>query len=258
MVTRVAVLGVVAILMGCSEVPIASNWARKPPVVDGDLADWKNASLTVFDDLHISIGVGNDSSFLYLGGRIANPPLERMVERLGVTIWIAAEDGKKKDLEIHFPASSAARANLARGGFAYEMTEAEKNLLRRQSEEMRNGVLVIDKKGVDSHIYKVGNIEGFEGVIVAAQGVTSFEARFPLRLGEFFPAFKSITLETEVTIGVELGGWAGNAPQGFDPQGWESPGDFGMDRRSGRGSPRDSQSPEEREIWLEVKLAPAR
>ena len=258
MVTRVAVLGVVVILLGCSEVPIESNWARKPPVVDGDLADWKNASLAVFDNLHVSVGVGNDSSFLYLGGRIANPSIERIVERSGVTIWLAAEGGKEKDLEIRFPASSAARADLARGGFAEEMTEAEKNLLRRQSEAMRNSVLVIDRRGVDSHLYKTGNIEGFEGVIVHSPGVTSFEARVPLRIGEFFPAFKSIAPETEVTIGVELGGRAGDTPRDFDQRGGESPGDFGTDRRSGRGSPRDSQFPEDREIWLEVRLARAR
>jgi hypothetical protein len=245
------------LLTSCSDQRIQSNWAQRSPTIDGNLEEWSSASLVIFEDLQVSLGVGNDTSFLYVAGRIANASLQQMVERSGVVIWLDPDGGHRKDLEIHFPVQ-VARANLYRGGFWDSLTEEQKAKARKQVEEMRGGVLVIDKRSVDSHVYKPGNVEGFAGVIAESQGLVSFEARIPLQIEKHFPRFSGMGLGKKVAIGVGLGGSTGDGSRNVDFDGAPPTGGFGFPGRGGPpgNSPRGgSQVPEEKEIWLEVSLA---
>lgn len=249
---------ILALLTGCSDQRIQSNWARRSPTIDGSLEEWSSASLVVFEDLQVSVGVGNDTSFLYLAGRIANASLQQMVEQSGVVILLDPDGGHRKDLGIHFPASKAARANLNRAEFWDSLTEEQKDKARKQLDEMRRGVLVIDKRSVDSHVYKPGNVEGFAGVIAEAQGLVSFEARIPLHIEKYFPRFSGVDPGKKVGIGVELGGLTGNRSHNFGFEGVPPTGEFGFPGGGGppRNSPRGgSRVPDNKEIWLEVSLA---
>jgi hypothetical protein len=262
MISRIlSVAPILILLAGCSDQPIQSNWARRSPTIDGSLNEWSSASLVVFEDLQVSLGVGNDSSFLYLAGRIANAPLQQMVELSGVVIWLDPDGKHQKDLEVHFPASRAARANLNRGEFWDSLTEDQKAKARKEVEEMRRGVLVIDKRSVDSRIYKPGDVEGFAGVIAESLGLVSFEARIPLQIGKHFPRFSGIDLGKRLAIGVSLGGSTGNQSRSVDFDGAPPTGEFGF---PGRGAPPGnfprggSEAAGKKEIWLEVSLAQPR
>jgi hypothetical protein len=259
MISKILFVAPILILLtSCSDQRIQSNWAGKSPTIDGSLEEWSSASMVVFEGLEVSLGVRNDSSFLYLAGRIANASLQQMVDQSGVVVWLDPEGGHRKDLEIHFPASRAARANLNRGEFWDSLTEDQKAKARKQMEEMRRGVLVIDKRSVDSHVYKPGDVEGFAGVIAESQGLISFEARIPLQIEKHFPKFSGMNLGKRVAIGVGLGGSTGDRSRNVDFDGAPPTGEFGFPGRGGAPGnfPRGgSQVPEKKEIWLEVSLA---
>jgi hypothetical protein len=237
-------------LTGCSVEQIKSSWVPNSPTIDGNLEDWKGATVVVFGDVQVSIGVGNDSSFLYIAGRIANTDIQRAIGQSGIVLWLDPDGRKGKDLEIHFPASKAARTDLNRGGFWDGLSDEQRARAQEELKEMGKGVIVIDKRKVESHVYKDGNAEGFAGVIIESQGLVSFEARIPLRIERDFPEFAGIHPGTTVTIGVGSGahGFEGEPPRGesgFSGSGGP-PGNFL------RGGP---QSKEDKEIWLEVSLA---
>jgi hypothetical protein len=249
------------VLTGCSVQRIQSNWAINSPTIDGDLGEWKGASLVVFKDAQVSIAVGNDSSYLYIGGRIANTEIQRAIGQSGVVLWLDPGNGKEKDLELRFPVFKAARTDLNRGGFWEGLNDEQKAKAQEELKEMGKGVLVIDKKRVQSHVYKEGDAEGFAGVVIESRGIVSFEARIPLRIQKDFPEFAEMHPGTSVTIGV---GSSEPVRSSSGAPGFEGAPPMGEPGFSGSGGPRGSfsrggsQSQENKEIWFEVGLAQPR
>jgi len=92
-------------LTSCSDQRIQSNWARRSPTIDGNLEEWSSASLVIFEDLQVSLGVGNDASFLYLAGRIANAPLALRQAKAALNAsydeWL--KQGLKQELDMYAP-----------------------------------------------------------------------------------------------------------------------------------------------------------
>ena len=115
--SRTLLIAAVAVVVsGCSARRIESSWAVSNPTIDGSLEEWGVASLVTFEDLHVSVGIRNDSSFLYVAGRIVEGALRRMVRQSGVTIWLDPEGEHHKDLQFQFPAEPGVTATLERGG----------------------------------------------------------------------------------------------------------------------------------------------
>ena len=248
-------------LAGCSVQRIQSNWALNSPTIDGNLDEWKGASFVVIRDAQVSVAVGNDSSFLYLGARIANTGIQRAIGQSGVTLWIDPGNGKEKNLEILFPALKAARTDLDRGGFWDGLSDEQKARAEAELKELGKGILVIDRRMVQSHLYKKGNAEGFAGVVIESQGLVSFEARIPLRIQKDFSESTEMHPGTSVTIGVGSGVTGGSSPgapgfEGAPPMG--EPGLSGSGGRRGNFSRGGFQNQENKEIWFEVGLAQPR
>jgi hypothetical protein len=251
---------ILILLTGCSAQQIESNWARRSPTIDGNMEEWKSASLIVFEDLEVSASAGNDSLFLYLAGRLANATFQRIVGQTGLVIWLDPEGGRRKDLEIHFPASRIGSANLSRGLFWEGLTGEQKAKARGKAEEMARGVLVINRKSIESRVFLPGNVEGFSVAIAQEEGLLSFEARIPLQIGKLFSKFSSIQAGQIVGIGVGLSESRRDMSLGGDLEGVMPMGNPGLSGRSGApggfGSG-GSREPVKKEIWLEVGLAHA-
>ena len=259
MLSRTLLIAAVAVVVsGCSDQRIESSWAVSNPTIDGSLEEWGVASLVTFEDLQVSAAVRNDSSFLYLAGRIGEGALRRMVRQSGVTIWLDPEGEHHKDLQFQFPAEPGVTATLERGGFWEALTTEQKESARKQLDEMHRGVLVIDERSGNSVVYKPGNVEGIEGKIGEAQGFVSFEARIPMRIENYFPAFRGMTPGKKVRICLVIGSSSADGSRGTVLNGAPPAGGLGP---PGRGGPPGAipgggdRMPEKREIWLEVNLA---
>lgn len=256
----VVLLSVLACISGCSGERFLSNWAFAPPVIDGSMDEWKQASLVIFEDERIAVGVGNDSSFLYLAARVSDNQLGQSILNGGFTVWLSRNGGKGKDFEIRFPAGRATQFNLARGGFWKSLSESERSVARERVNQMQKGILVIDESRIDSRLFSPDGKQGFAAAIGESGGLTSFELRIPLDLESSFAGAGRLGPHGIIGIGLELAAVPGQpfAPNANRDFGRQPGGVFGRGGRGdGRGgaSPRNAPTTQRPEIWLEVRLA---
>src|SRR5262249_22459332 len=73
---------------GCNDEPVRSSFVSSPPRIDGDLAEWQDVPVRVFQEKSIAVGALRDSSYLYVAARCADEEITRMIRRRGLTMWI--------------------------------------------------------------------------------------------------------------------------------------------------------------------------
>lgn len=243
---------------GCNEEETKSNWALSPPTIDGRMEEWQQASLAIFDNVHIAVGVGNDSTYLYLAARVADDWLRQAIQSSGFTLWLSPEGGSSKELEIRFPASRSAQTGTLRGGFWRSMTEDQRGRARSRLDEQQNGLLVIDQRFVDSRDFRPNSPDGFGAAIGETNGLASFEARIPFSLQLYFEGRAPLNRGGKIGIGIEL---TPSPMPGREFTDTRMPGEGSRGSVGGRGrvpgsfSPRARSSSQSSEIWLEVTLA---
>jgi hypothetical protein len=89
--------------LGCgSQLKLNSNWPDTDIVIDGQQNEWPD-NLTFVEKENVSIGVFNDSEFLYLSLVTTNQTIRRQMMGLGFTVWFDGDGGKDKTLGIHYP-----------------------------------------------------------------------------------------------------------------------------------------------------------
>ncbi|MCJ7580929.1 MAG: hypothetical protein MUP98_10395, partial [Candidatus Aminicenantes bacterium] len=93
------------VFVSCENYQILSQWRDKNIVVDGESGDWLDA-LTYVEEFNISLGMANDSEFLYICAVVENPLVRMRVMRQGLTVWFDPNGGRDKTLGIRFPLGS--------------------------------------------------------------------------------------------------------------------------------------------------------
>jgi hypothetical protein len=258
LLARTGIFAIVLLFAGCADERIQSSWMSASPSIDGNLEEWMEIPRLILSDAEASVRAGNDSSFLYIAGHIANALLRAKVRQFGIIVWLDPEGGHRKDLEVHIPASRVAGGNLARGGFWENLTTEEKARVLARMRELSRGVLVVDKRSVDSQLFPPGDREGFAGAFADSLGLLAFEARIPLRIDTIFQKCRKLEPRKSLSIGIGLGqsGLEGQATADLDgrspARGAGLPGPLPTRGNNPRQS---SAMPKEGEIWLEVVLA---
>ncbi len=87
--------------VGCTG-KIDSPLLNRPLVIDGDDADWGEARLFL-KEIQGSLGLFNDTDYLYLSLGVTEPNLQRQIIARGFTVWLDSEGGKNKTFGIRFP-----------------------------------------------------------------------------------------------------------------------------------------------------------
>lgn len=250
------------ILLSCKEEEVKSTWVRSPVTIDGSVEEWNQSPFVVFQEEHLALSLSNDSTYLYLAGRTSDAALQRLIERLGVTLLVDPEGGSSEELEVRFPAGGISGFREGRGGFWESMTEEQRAKALKQIEEMRNGILVIDHRNVESRVYPARTAEGFAAGIASSTGLLTFEARIPIHIEKYFSGFGALGTTGKVGIGIKLsrirspeGGENSGRPGGFaGPRGGRGRGGGGMGRPPRGGQASDDAT----DVWLGVLLATAK
>ena len=250
------------VLSGCKE-EVRSTWAQSPLKIDGDIEEWKDAPFVIFEDGRLALSVENDSAYLYLACRIGDATLQRMIDRLGLTLWVDPEGESSEDLEIHFPAGRSAELRLSRGGFWDNLTEEQKARTSKQIEEMRTGILVYDKRGVESHVYPSRSARGFAAGSAMSNGLLIYEFRIPLDTQKFFSRAGALGTQGKVGIGVKLSGLrerqigssSGGSGRAIGPPGRRGRGGGGGENRPPIGGESGDRTSD---VWVSVWLAGAK
>ncbi len=243
---------------GCNDEPVRSSFVSPPPRIDGDLAEWKDVPVRVFREKNIAVGALRDSSYLYIAARCADEEINRTIRRRGLTMWIDPDAGERKDLELHYPSSGYESPDPTRGGFWDSMTDDERARAFDRLGRFRNGVLVIDKRGILSRLFPPDSSEGFAAASAESKGILTIEVRIPLHPELYFPSYAAISPREKIRIGIAAGAGTRQNPSGRGentggPMGYPSGGRTGYGRRG--INPRQPASGGGSDLWVDVLLS---
>jgi hypothetical protein len=253
---RILLLCLILALSGCRDETVQSTLVETPPRIDGDLSEWQNVPVRIFEEQNIAIGALQDARFLYVAARSADQETNRQIARRGLTLWIDPDAGERKDLELHYPASGYAMPDPTRGGFWDALSVEERERAYKKLEGVRNGVLVIDKRAIDSRIFVPDSSQGFAASSVESKGILTVEVRIPLHPEEYFPRYSPLAGKEKIRIGIGLGGAQGpgfsNGSENAGPMGYPG-GRMGFGSRG--AMPRRRAAASENDLWVDILLA---
>src|SRR5207247_4794084 len=79
---------------------------------------------------------------------------------------------------------------------------------QQKIEKIKNGILVIDKRAIDSRLFPPDSSQGFTAALVESNGILSFEIQLPLNLKAYFPKFGSCEGKEKISLGLSLAGFS--------------------------------------------------
>ncbi len=157
------------------------------------------------EENRLTVSVANDSNYLYLAGRIRDVTVIAQVERVGLLLSIDPEGGKNDDFEVYIPSGRLLDLQRARGRFWESMSDEQKAKIQQQLENWRGGILVIDRRNVDSRAFPSGNKEGFAAATSRSLGFMAFEIRIPRNLPSFFSNYAFVGVGGTAGVRMKFG-----------------------------------------------------
>ena len=79
-----------------------SAWSAEAPGIDGKLVEWSSPLVTL-DSTAVSLGVRNDSQFVYVALASSDQAARTMLAAAGFTVWFDPAGNEKKSFGITVP-----------------------------------------------------------------------------------------------------------------------------------------------------------
>ncbi len=218
---------------GCgTSVDIPSSWTNNQASIDDSLGTWY-AQLNPIKDTPLSLGIQNDTGYVYICLVAPEEQFRRQMMAPGLTLWIESDNGRK--IGIHYPM-----------GFAHLQSQQSLNDLEilGPGKHDRNLFSTVELPGIKVKIGKVGNQSVYElkvplhessGHPYAADVSAGSTLRLEIESGKFEPRRAEGMSEGGETGGSGSGGGRGGGFAGGGRRGGErrSGGSFGGGERSG-------------------------
>ncbi len=245
-----------AALSGCSSLDLASHWRKQEFAANPKDSQWQ---LTTLDDKLTSVGIMNDSSYLYVRLVSGNRGLERLIMRRGITFWFDKEGGKGKTFGIQYPVGSEDP-----GAFGGETGgSGEETGSRHNSGPGAAGELELyGPREQDHRRMSVAEAVGIEVHTRVTEGDLVYEMKVPLKEDDHHAFAIGTSAGTLIGVGMEtarvrpegqgapegrMGGRGGG--RGFGGRGGRAGGGGGMARSLGQNQT------EPLDLWAKVQLA---
>jgi len=262
----------------CKTLELASTWAMKPVIADGELTDWIIATgNTLNTEDGAQVNVSNDSTNLYLMIRFRanNKKWTRACALSGLTVWLDPTGKKSTNFGIRFGAGPSLESleQSAEIGTRPGGMESGPKMPRHR---LDGQLTVINKKASPDTIVSLPSdgSHGPSAVFTFQSGICTYELTLPLysvNTGAFAMGVKPGKI---VMVGLTAGlskeereamsderhetprGGMGGA---FGPPGGSMGGGRpgGGPPGGGMGGGQRPTMPESPELWFKVKLAPA-
>ena len=263
-----------AVLPRCVRYEVDSRWPDRVITIDGSDADWENAKVYV-EKANISIGVLNDSEFLYVCMASMDRRIAAQIMRRGLTVWLDPKGGQNKTFGIHFPLGVQGRdggpGNMDLEGFKTEFDPSAMMVL-----ETMTDLEILGPGKKDAVRMPTQDAMGIQVKASIDSGRIVYELKVPLGRSDKTPYAIGTGSGKNITIGLETpdfnggkgpgraawrsGSADGEMPQAGGPQEGE-PG-LGGGRGHGMGGPglepgggRGFSTPEPLRFWVLVHLA---
>lgn len=256
---------------------LESYWTNQEFKIDGQLDEWGDHSLNHFEDEKFSVGIRNDSNYMYLMFVTRDQYMVRMAQMSGLKVWINGKGKKDKKFGLLYYPDFGSDSLLFKmpqrpamnGGPQPEGDMPDRAQQRRQ---MLGRRFVVDEEGGQSEKDSRLNYTKFNSGIY--KGVYLVEMRFALKGDDLLGDYLSVKPKDKISVCFELGNDMQNqrkdmrgAPPGGGMRGGGGGDDFGGGPPGGgmgggppgggRPGGMGGQRPEMVNLdkWVKIKLA---
>jgi hypothetical protein len=244
--------------VGCSTLQLESTWKDRDIALDGKGGDWLGAKY-YFEDSGISVGLINDTQFLYMSIMTENPMVRAQIMRQGLTTWIDPKGGKGKTFGIKYPLGRQGEIRENEEPDSQEiMDEATREEVMRKLQESMTELEIL---GSDEKVLAKMKIEDAQGIEVKmrnAAGTFVYELKVPLASNAEDPFAIGVVPGDSIGVGFLSPKMQIRRPAGMRGGGRMPPGG-GMYPGAGRGGMGGygmrPMMPQELKIWAKVRLA---
>jgi len=248
-----------------------SGWRDKDIKIDGRSDDWVG-SLRYVDKQNISLGVVNDSDYLYICLAAEDQALISRILRQGMILWFNPEGGKEKTVGIKYPIGRQMippeEREMKRPG-----SEAAPQKKRPTPMAISNELEILQDSKVPIRT-SIENLKGIQISLKRSTGLIVYEVKIPLKKNQDIPFGIGAENSSEIGIGIEVpkmsmtmnraaggvsgrGGGMGGRGGGMGGRG----GSIGGGSMGGRGGGMTGQRANMQKgvkIWAVVQLASAK
>lgn len=238
--------------IGCGEAELKSSWRKAEVMIDGRNTEWRD-SLTTLGGQHISLGLMNDSVYMYLGLITTDRTLQRQIMRQGITLWFDREGGKDRKFGIHYPIGG-----LGPGRNGEESGGEEGGEFPREGFGTAPGdVEIYGPSGTDHEQMTLMQTGGIDARSQISNGILVYEMKIPLSDKGDHPFAIGTRPGSTIGIGFETSGGRTSLRPQLENSGDADGGRTGMGRgdRGGRGMPPSGNRAEPMNVWTKVTLA---
>lgn len=241
--------------IACSTLELESTWKDRDIVLDGKGGEWLGTKY-YFEENAISVGLINDTRYLYVSMMTENPMVQSQIMRQGLTVWLDPKGGKAKTFGIKFPLG---RQGARQEGEMKPGAVMDEDSREEMMQKLQESMTELEVLGPDERVLEKMDTEDAKGIDVevrVAAGSFVYELKVPLTSSEEYPyaigvkagdvlgvGFLSPKLEMPRPSGMRGGG---RMPGGGGmPPGGGGMGGFGM----------GPMMPKNLKIWAKVQLA---
>ena len=254
----------ILISSGCSgQLKLDSHWRDRDVVVDGQQNEWHDR-MTFVEKQNVSIGVFNDSEFLYLSLVTNNQAVRRQMIGLGFTLWLDPAGGNKKTFGIHYPLGRFGNGAIMPGGPPADGDEMPSDVPKPDFEKALQEFELIGPGKDERQRFPLTGAKGIVMEIEISNEALIYEIKIPLNQSEEYPYAIQAQSGKAVGVGFETaeldrealrermgrGGFGdgrpGNGPTGIPPGGMGARGRMGGGR---------FKTPEPFKLWTSIALA---
>ncbi len=261
-------------------VDIRAEWKKGPIVVDGSASDWQGVPATYLEENNAAVAVASDAQFVYLLFRTNDRKWARAIKATGLTVYLDASGGKKKDTYVNFRGGPS-REELMRGGqedqyrgpegFEHPEISQDQPPRDQMGDEPRLSCFIKDR--ITEKVIPINGDEGPSAAFDTSKGFYQYEMRIPLvkdsvryygvdakpgaKLGLtlVWGDMSDMMQRRKEGVKLGLGGPVGGGGGGMGG-GMGGPPGGGMGRPGGPGGMRGGM-PKKQEVFLKTTLASA-
>ena len=206
---------------GCSSIEVASRWPDQKIAVDGNASEWTGKTL-LLEDRKLTVGIMNDSNFVYMLLATNDRQLSRAFLTEGITLWFDNQGGRERNFGIRYPLGMRS----GEGGQGRAITDAP---VRSNSPFAE--LEILGPGNDDRRRMSIVAAGGLQAKINPGEGSFVYELRVPYKDESRFPFSIKSTPGSFLGVGIETSSL--ETPGGT--RGGSSAGSGGGRGRGGRG-----------------------
>jgi len=236
-----------------------SNWKDNRILVDGDVSDWGNIPIILFEKSDIHMRIINDSEYFYCTVGFRDQTLAQMFKINGITLWLDRKAKNKRDFGIIYRSDIPIDDDMQRDKeFMGKIPPEQKARLEKMQKDIPKGIFVIDKNG---YVIPLSLAYGPICALELKNGIYNMEFMIPLKITKDNPYAINTSMGEKMSLGIEMDIFSKKEREkllgDMDRMGGPGGGGPGGGRGPGGGGRGDDfrKIPEKQELWIKIVLA---